>query len=194
MDDRWVNLARQNTDDLKWGINVWIPLAESIARAMPNRVEFSLFDTWYLHDVTVIRGGVPQLDLLNGAPSGVTGGQPRHKIEFHTLVHKNGFGILLAAAWRTSTVVGSGSGGAADPIVFSALGTADLRIFADLGRMALTKNRGWAAGTRISVSLANIADSRQRVRDAAGSTPTAFLPGYLDPPGRTVAIAARRLF
>jgi len=194
VDDRWVNLARQSTDDLKWGVNVWIPLGESPALSWPNRVEFSLFDTLFLHDVTVIRSGVPPLDLLNGAPSGVSGGQPRHTIEFHALVHKNGIGVLLAAAWRSSTVVGSGAAASPDPITFSALGTADLRVFADFGRMPLTKNHAWANGTRMSLSLTNIADTRQRVRDASGATPTAFLPGYLDPPGRVIAITARKLF
>jgi outer membrane receptor protein involved in Fe transport len=134
------------------------------------------------------------LDLLNGAPSDVTGGQPRHKIEFHTLVHKNGFGILLAAAWRSPTVVGSGDPAAPNPIFFSALGTADLRLFADFARLPLTRGREWAKGARLSLAITNVFDTRQSVHDATGVTPTAFEPGYLDPPGRTIAIIARKVF
>jgi outer membrane receptor protein involved in Fe transport len=161
---------------------------------MPERVEFSLFDTWYLHDVTQIRSGVPTLDLLDGAPSDVTGGQPRHKIEFHTLVHQRGVGILLAAAWRSPTVVGSGDPAAPDPIYFSALGTADLRIFADFARLPLTQGRPWARGARMSIGVTNLFATRQSVHDATGLTPTAFEPGYLDPPGRVVAITIRKVF
>jgi hypothetical protein len=194
IDNRWVNLASERTDDVKWGFNVWIPLGESSPRVMQNRVEFSLFDTWYLRDVTLIRRGVPPLDLLNGAPSDVTGGQPRHKIEFHTLVHRNGFGILLAASWRSPTVVGSGDPAAPDPIFFSALGTADVRLFADLSRLPLTRGEAWAKGMRISLAVTNAFNTRQSVHDAAGTTPTAFEPGYLDPPGRVVALTVRKMF
>jgi hypothetical protein len=194
VDDRWVNLARERTDDVKWGFNVWIPLGESSAQVMANRVEFSLFDTWYVRDVTLIRNGVPSLDLLDGAPSDVAGGQPRHKIEFHVLEHKDGLGILLAAAWRSATVVGNGNPTAPDPIVFSALGTADLRLFADLARLPLTRGHEWSKGARVAVAVTNVFDTRQSVHDATGMTPAAFEPGYLDPPGRTVAITLRKVF
>jgi hypothetical protein len=194
VDDRWINLAREQADDLKWGVNVWIPLGESTPRVMPNRVEFSLFDTWYLHDVTLIRAGIPALDLLNGAPSDVTGGEPRHKLEFHTLVHQNGLGVLLAAAWRSATVVGSGDPAAPEPIYFSALGSVDLRLFADFARLPATKNHAWAKGARLSLAVTNVFDTRQSVHDATGLTPTAFEPGYLDPPGRVVTITLRKLF
>ena len=46
IDGRWVNLEHSQVDDVKWGINAWIPLGESHPNAMANRIEFSLFDTW----------------------------------------------------------------------------------------------------------------------------------------------------
>jgi hypothetical protein len=194
VDERWVNLARERTRDVKWGMNVWIPLGESAPQAMPSRVEFSLFDTWYLHDVTLIRDGIPVLDLLNGAPSGVTGGQPRHKIEFHTLIHKDGVGFLVAAAWQSPTMVGSGNPADPDPLFFSALGTLDMRLFVDLSRLPLTRDGAWASGARLSLAVTNAFDTRQSVHDATGMTPTAFAPGYLDPAGRVVSITLRKLF
>lgn len=200
IDDRWVNLVRQRTDDVKWGINVWIPLGETLLRTggqpqgMANRVEFSLFDTWYLRDITLIRTGIPELDLLDGAPTDATGGQPRHKIEFHTLVHRNGIGVLLAVAWRSPTVVGSGDPQAPDPIYFSSLGTADLRVFLDLGKLSALRDHPWANGARLALAVTNLFDHRQSVRDAAGTTPTAFEPGYLDPPGRVLALTVRKVF
>jgi hypothetical protein len=194
VDERWVNLAHERIRDLKWGVNVWIPLGESAPQAMPNRVEFSLFDTWYLQDVTLIREGIPVLNLLDGAPSGVTGGQPRHKIEFHTLLHKDGVGFLVAGAWQSPTVVGSGNPAAPDPLFFSALGTLDMRLFIDLSRLPLTRDQAWASGARLSLAVTNAFDTRQSVHDATGITPTAFEPGYLDPPGRLVSITLRKVF
>jgi outer membrane receptor protein involved in Fe transport len=194
IDDRWVNLVREQVDDVKWGVNFWIPIGESQAMAMANRIEFSLFDTWYLRDVTLIRAGIPELNLLEGAPSDVTGGQPRHKIEFHTLYHRDGVGVLLAVAWRSPTVVGSGEPAAPDPLYFSSLGTADLRVFLDLGHVPWMRNAAWAHGARASLAVTNLLDRRQTVHDAAGATPTAFEPGFLDPLGRVLALTLRKVF
>jgi hypothetical protein len=199
IDDRWVNLAHQRTDDVKWGVNVWLPLgaaprATGQPQGMANRVEFSLFDTWYLRDITLIKAGIPELDLLDGAPSDVTGGQPRHKIEFHSLVHRNGVGVLLAVAWRSPTVVGSGDPSAPNPIYFSSLGTADLRVFLDLGKLPALRNHSWSNGARLALAVTNLFDHRQSVHDADGATPTAFEPGYLDPAGRVLALTIRKVF
>jgi hypothetical protein len=194
IDDRWVNLEREQVDDVKWGVNVWIPVGESPPKAMANRIEFSLFDTWYLRDVTLIRSGIPELNLLDGAPSDVAGGQPRHKIEFHTLYHRDGVGVLLAVAWRSPTVVGSGDPAASDPIYFSSLGTADLRVFLDLGHLPRMRSASWAQGARASLAVTNLFDRRQTVHDAFGATPTAFEPGFLDPLGRVLALTIRKVF
>ncbi len=194
IDNRWVNLEHERVDDVKWGVNLWIPIGESQAKAMANRIEFSLFDTWYLRDVTLIRPGIPALNLLDGAPSDVTGGQPRHKIEFHTLYHRDGVGMLLAFAWRSPTVVGSGDPAAPDPIYFSSLGTADLRVFLDLGHLPWMRSASWAQGARASLAVTNVFNRRQTVHDAEGATPTAFEPGFLDPLGRVLALTIRKVF
>jgi iron complex outermembrane receptor protein len=194
IDDRWVNLEHAQVDDVKWGVNAWIPLGESQSNAMANRIEFSLFDTWYPRDVTLIRPGIRELNLLDGAPSDVTGGQPRYKIEFHTLYHRDGFGILLAVAWRSPTVVGSGDPAAPNPIYFSSLGTADLRVFLDLADLPWMRSASWARGARASLAVTNLFDRRQTVHDAGGATPTAFEPGFLDPLGRVLALTIRKVF
>jgi hypothetical protein len=194
IDNRWVDLGHQQIDDVKWGINVWIPLGDSPPKAMANRIEFSLFDTWYLRDATWIRSGIPELNLLEGAPSDVAGGQPHHKIEFHTLYHRNGVGVLLAVGWRSPTVVSSGDAAAPYPLYFSSLGTADLRVFLDLGRLPWARGASWAQGARASLAVTNLFDRRQTVHDALGVTPTAFEPGFLDPLGRIVALTLRKVF
>ena len=91
-------------------------------------------------------------------------------------------------------MVGSGDPNAPDPIFFSSLATADLRLFADFERLPLTKQYTWAQGARVSLALSNVFDRRQSVHDAAGMTPIAFERGYLDPAGRVVAITLRKVF
>jgi outer membrane receptor protein involved in Fe transport len=91
-------------------------------------------------------------------------------------------------------VVGSGNPADPDPLFFSALGTLDMRLFVDLSRLPLTRDQAWASGARLSLAVTNAFDTRQSVHDATGMTPTAFEPGYLDPPGRLVSITLRKVF
>jgi hypothetical protein len=195
LDDRAVNLQRQRIDDLKWGLNLRAPLGTAVTRqGSSDRIELSLFDTWYLRDTILIRDGVPQLDLLNGAPSDSSGGQPRHKVELRAVIYKSGAGAVLAASWHSPTIVASNDPSAPDTLYFSSLGTVDLRFFADLARVPATSPHSWARGVRVYLGVTNLLDHRQSVHDATGATPIAFEPGYLDPPGRVITVSARKVF
>lgn len=194
VDNRSVNLQHQNLNDLKWGFNAWFPFGASANGAAPNRFEFSVFDTWYLRDDILIRDGIPRLDLLNGAPSNVSGGQPRHRVDARALIYKDGVGAVLSGTWHSATAVGTGDPLAPDTLSFSALGTLDLRTFADLGQLPMLREQPWAKGTRLSLLVLNLLDKRQTVLDSTGITPIAFLPGYLDPIGRTVWFTIRKVF
>ncbi|RZM18886.1 MAG: hypothetical protein EOP67_58975, partial [Sphingomonas sp.] len=80
-------------------------------------------------------------------------------------------------------------------LAFSGLATANLRLFGDLGQqLNLVKAHPWVRGMRVTLSVDNVFNSRQRVRDATGATPISFQPDYLDALGRTVRISVRKLF
>jgi iron complex outermembrane receptor protein len=131
---------------------------------------------------------------LNGAPSSLTGGQPWHQIDWTALVYHKGLGAALNGTWKSSTSVAGGDPLAPDNLYFSALGTVNLRLFADLGRLPATLRSQWAQGARVALQVLNVADRRQSVQDSAGVTPIAFAPGYLDPTGRTVWLTLRKSF
>jgi hypothetical protein len=194
VDNRSVNLQRQDLNDLKWGFNAWFPFGNSTKGATPNRFEFSVFDTWYLKDDILIRDGIPELNLLNGAPSNGAGGQPRHQIDWSALLYKDGLGAALSGTWRSATSVDSSDLSEPDALRFSALGTVNLRLFADLGRLPATHGEQWAQGARVALQVLNVFDRRQSVRDSSGVTPIAFAPGYLDSVGRTVWFTVRKAF
>jgi hypothetical protein len=194
LDDRAVNLQRQRIDDLKWGFT-WRAALDSAARqGSSDRIEISAFDTWYLRDTILIRDGVPQLDLLSGAPSDASGGQPRHKVDVRAVTYKSGAGAVLSASWHSPTIVASNDPTAPDTLYFSSLGTVDFRLFADLARLPSTSAHAWAHGGRVYLGVTNLFDRRQSVHDATGATPIAFEPGYLDPPGRVITLSARKVF
>ena len=160
-----------------------------------GRVQFALYHTWHLTDRVTVADGGPVLDLLNGDAIGSSGGQPRHELEGQAGYSNNGLGARLSVNFRSATRVNGGTPEAPETLDFGSLATANLRVFADLGqRRDLVRAHPWLRGTRVSLSLDNLFNARQRVTDATGEVPIGFQPGYLDPIGRTVRVAVRKLF
>ncbi len=58
----------------------------------------------------------------------------------------------------------------------------------------LVMHHPWLSGTRITLSVTNLTDAHEKVRDATGATPITYQPAYLDPVGRVVKLSVRKLF
>ncbi len=160
-----------------------------------GRVQFAVYHTWHLAERLTIANGGPVLDLLNGDATGSNGGQPRHEFEVQSGYSNNGIGVRLSGNYATGTRVNSGTAVTPQQLRFSGLATANLRLFADLGQqLGLVKAHPWVRGARVTLSVDNVLNSRQRVRDAAGVTPISYQPDYIDPLGRTVRLSLRKLF
>jgi hypothetical protein len=163
-----------------------------------GRLQLGLYHTWRFKDEILIRDGVAELDLLGGSALGSRGGRPRHEIEFQGAVSKNGLGARVNANWQGGTTVLGGAdrtGSTTGDLRFSDLATVNLRLFADLGaQRSLAAKAPWLRGTRISLVVDNLFDSRLRVTDARGQTPISYQPAFLDPLGRSVRISIRKLF
>lgn len=162
--------------------------------ALAGRAQFSLYHTWYFKNQIKIRDGVPILDLLNGDAAGNNGGQPAHQIEGQAGFTKDGVGIRLSYKWQSSTTVFTGLNNT-DRLNFGDLGTFNLRLFADLGRQfKLVREHRWLRGTRVSLGVSNLLNTRQRVTDQTDTIPVNYQPDLLDPTGRTVTLSVRKLF
>jgi hypothetical protein len=163
-----------------------------------GRLQFALYHTWRLEDSILIREGVPELDLLGGSAVGSRGGRPRHEFEAQAGLFKNGMGARLTANWQAGTTVNGRlvpGGGTTGDLRFSSLATFNLRLFADLAQQrSLVRDHPWLRGTRISLNIDNLFDSRIDVRDQAGVNPIGYQPAYVDPLGRSVRLSIRKLF
>ncbi len=223
LDTRPVNLALAEKDSINWGFYL-IPLTGSpspkaltasngsaFSNRLPSpnaspsgtssspRLVISLSDTWYLRDTLLVRQGLPELDLLNGAPTSVTGTtvagtQPRHAVDFRTVFTYRGMGVLFSTAWHSATEVNGGATATSSNLYFSALTTSTLRLLANLEEVPLTMQHSWAKGLRVYLGATNLLDTHQKVRDATGATPVGFEPGYIDPLGRVVSLGVRKVF
>ncbi|HEY0148802.1 MAG TPA: TonB-dependent receptor [Allosphingosinicella sp.] len=163
-----------------------------------GRLQFGLYHNWRFEDSVLIRPGVPELDFLDGSASGNRGGRPRHELEVQAGVFKNGFGARLTGTWQEGTFVRGGptAGGAErSDLFFSSSTTVNLRLFANLGQQQkLVREVPFFRGSRVTLAIDNLFDSRPGVRDASGTTPLGYQRDLLDPLGRSVRISLRKMF
>ncbi len=158
-----------------------------------GRLQFALYHTWRLTDRILVADGGPSLNLLNGDAIGATGGRSRHELEGQAGYTNNGLGARLSVNVSSATEVNGLT--SAETLRFGTLATANLRLFADMGgRLDWVRAHPWLRGARVSLSIDNLFDRRQRVTDGAGTTPVSYQPDYLNPLGRTVRLSVRKLF
>lgn len=160
--------------------------------AREGRLQLAIYHTWRFQDEILIRDGLPVLDLLDGAAVGGRGGQPRHEVELQAGYSLNGLGARVNANWKAATDV-NGTVSSGD-LHYSDQATVGVKFFADLtARPELLSRFFWLRGSRISLDIDNIFDSRLQVRDSLGNTPVGYQPDYLDPTGRTIKLSIRKL-
>lgn len=160
---------------------------------MASRLYVGIYHTWHLRDEILVRQDLPRLDLLDGAAIDVRGGRRRHELELQAGLFKKGIGARVTLNWQSGTTVRNSSG--ADDLVFSDLATVNINLFMNLGdRFAGDNAPQWFKGTRATLSITNLLNSRPQVRDWTGSTPLSYQSAYLDPPGRLVSLGVRMVF
>lgn len=160
---------------------------------LTSRLMLSLQHSWRVEDSVSLRPGGPVLNLLDGAALDFRGGRPRHEVELQAGAFKRGVGARVTATWQSATSI-RGSGAPEGDLEFGSLATINLTLFANVADyLGRTKAPSWAKGMRMTFSATNILDTRQSVRDGAGATPLVYQKAYLNPLGRTVAFALRKV-
>ncbi|TPG06361.1 hypothetical protein [Sphingomonas oligophenolica] len=154
----------------------------------PTRFAASLFHTWrFRNDIRTVAGG-PVLDLLDGAAVGPRGGVPRHLIEGNARLTRGALGAFVSGSWQADSLVRGGSG----DLIYADRPRLNAWLFLNLGQLGSASSLpAWLRAGRLTLSVENALDARLQVRDAAGQTPFAFHPAYLDPQGRTLRIGFR---
>lgn len=149
----------------------------------------SLYHSVELENEALVAPGVPVIDYFDL-------GLAKHSVDLEGGVFHNGLGLRLSGRYRSGyTIEGSDPTGASD-LTFGDLVTFDLRFFMNLEEQKwLTGEQpGFFKGTRVSLGVDNIFNTRQDVVDGNGITPIRFQPALIDPLGRTVEIEFRKLF
>lgn len=160
-----------------------------------GRLTVAVFHTIKLQDTVQLHSSLPSIDLLDGGSLGGGSGTPRHQVELQMGASRSGVGLRFTGKWQSATRVVDTSGTSTSELRFGDLATFSLRAFVNPSQLPgqMGKN-GWLRGARISLSVDNILNTRQTVRDETGATPFAYLPAYRDPLGRTLSISLRKQF
>jgi hypothetical protein len=103
----------------------------------------------------------------------------------------NGIGLRVTGVWTSATTV-TDSGNGAGALYYSSLPTLNAKIFVNLQQRFL--GQPWARNARVTLTLNNVLNRHQDIHDAEGVTPQIYQSAFLDPYGRTVAFAVRKLF
>ena len=206
LDARPIYFERDTSELFRWGIDFkrtyngtvgageaeGVEPASGVSAGRGWRVNFNATHTWYLENSRLIRAGLPIVDLLNGGAAGFAGGQPRHFVRVGGGVYHAGIGLQFDADYRSGSSIDAGSLTAPDEIRFAERTLVNLRGFVNLGPKF--PDSGLAKGARVSLSIANLLDSKQRVTDGSNATPLRYQPFLLDPLGRTVTLSLRKVF
>lgn len=193
VDNRPVNLDRQSEDQLRYGVDLSVPLRAGTAGSRGARLQLTAFHTVLLNSELVIRDGSAPIDLLSRRSAGLGGAaRPRHQFEIALGYSERGLGFRLTADRRSASYLDLSSGASIDVLTFKPLTTLGLRAFAEGSR--LLPNAKWMKGARVSLTMVNLTNDRETVRNGAGQTPLSYQPGYRDPLGRTIEIEFRKAF
>ena len=163
------------------------------AANLTSRLYLSLYHNWFLEDELTLRRGGPQLDLLDGGAVDFLGGRRQHEVDLQAGAFKGGWGARVSANWRSATAVRDPAQPASD-LRFDDFAIVNLTLFANLSEALGGKTPpAWLKGTRVSLGVTNLFNTRPQVRDTAGTVPLSYQPAYLDPLGRVISFNLRKL-
>jgi iron complex outermembrane recepter protein len=145
-----------------------------------------------LNSTLALRSGFAPVDLLSRNALGLGGSsRPRHLYDFSVGYAERGLGLRLVGQRRGVSYLDLGERDE-DALRFAPLTILTVRGFVDAQRLLPALHA--IGGLRLSLTVSNLTNARQRVRNALGETPLRYQPGYLDSVGRSVQLELRKAF
>lgn len=164
--------------------------AESLSGA-GWRLNANFNHQWQLAYKRLMRPGVPVVDLVAGGAGSGTG-QPRHRFQSTIGLAYNGTGLQLNGGWSSATYIIAGTSTDPTRIDFGSVLRFNLQAFTNLGTLYPASKP--LKGVRISLTVDNLLDQKQRVTDQNGETPLRYQPWLIDSLGRVVSLSFRKAF
>jgi iron complex outermembrane recepter protein len=217
VDIRPVQFARESNEQLRYGFNLNLPIGDRSSPSSPlaenpgadgddnapsrpsrassarPRVQLNFSHTYLIDSELLIREGLDPVDLLSRGAIGLGGAtRPRHQIDLALGYSERGFGARLNGQHRGKSFLQLVNGGETDVLRFSPLTTLNLRTWVNPSHFA--PQADWLKRSRLSLSIANLFNRRQRIRESEGLTPLAYQAAYRNALGRTIEVEYRKAF
>ncbi|MGN3974977.1 hypothetical protein [Tsuneonella sp. SYSU-LHT278] len=203
VDSRSINLTRERSERLRLGVRYTLPLGapprrvpasegRPAYRTKQTKLQVSLLHTELLSNTSVIRPGLPVIDLLGGAAIGFGGAQPRGTTSANFALTRGGTGARMDFRRRGPSRLLYGSLANPQLLDFGQLTTLDMKLYSDLGDFF--RESKLAKGTRVTLASDNVFNRRQSVTDPDGFAPQAYQKIRRDALGRTVQFELRKSF
>lgn len=159
-----------------------------------GRLSFSLYHSIHLTERATLLAGQPEINLLDGGTLNGGAPQSRHEVEVQAGYARGWLGGRLTGNWQSAARVRDPGGVPSGDLRFGALATVNMRLFVNIGQIpSLLRDHPILFGTRLTLGVNNLFNSRQKVTNGIGTTPPAYDPALLDPLGRTITISLRKL-
>ncbi len=157
-----------------------------------GRWNLSLFHTVRLSDTINMGPGLPVLDLMNGDATGSAGGTSRHLVDLDAGWFNKGIGLRGNARYYSETIVGTAL---EDQLRFGELLTFNLTAFVNFDQQTkLVEDMPFLKGSRLRLSINNITNATQTVKNRYGIVPLTYQSGFMDPRGRYIELSFRKMF
>ncbi len=203
VDGRSINLARERSKRLRVGLRYTLPLSappqrvpaangRPAHRTQQTKLQVNLAHSELLANTSVIRPGLPVVDLLDGTAIGFGGAQPRGITSANFALTRGPSGVRMDFRRRGSSKLLYGSLANPRLLEFGPLTTLDMKLYTDLGDIIRTSK--FAKGARFTIALDNAFNRRQNVVDQFGYEPQAFQKIRRDALGRTIQFELRKAF
>lgn len=155
-----------------------------------GRVQVSASRSVLLESQLQVADGTPFVNLLarDGSSGGAT--PARHQSDFSFGYAEPGLGIRLNGEHRGRSFLGEIDSGR--ELIFDPLATLSVRAFAEGSRLGL--DSGLLRNLRFGLTVINVTNRRERVRDGNGQTPLLYEQNRRNPAGRSIELEIRRAF
>lgn len=188
VDLRPVIFPSQSEEQLRLSLNLDLPLA---TQRPGQRLQLAISHRYLLESRLELPGGQGTVNLLERSAIALGGALlPRHQLDLTVGYAERGLGLRLQAEHRSRSFLGLGPG-APEVLTFAPLTTIGLRGFVEGSRLFPASA---LRNSRIGLSIANLTNQREQVRDGLGATPLAYQGALRDPVGRTVELEFRMTF
>jgi iron complex outermembrane recepter protein len=187
VDLRPVVFPRQEERQLRTALNLTLPLK---AASRDGRLQVSGSLRFLLSSRLAVGQGLGSVDLLDRSAIALGGAmRPRREFDLTLGYSERGLGLRLGAERRSRSFLASSENSL---LTFSPLTSFSLRAFVEGSRLGPQSTL--LRGSRLGLTISNLANRRERVRDERGLTPLAFQPALRDPLGRLVEVELRKSF